>query len=472
MKPHKKNQLNFKYRFGSFELDPQDTTPLRLLRDGQPCKIQPKQFDLLVCFVEKPKQPISYEELIWEVWGLKPCPEDETATDSRVNNLQKQIGLLRDVIGDDMITGQRGCYCFVADVSREPSKQEPEGAFENLTFQWILNAPETRTIEIFFIFLIGLSSLYLVMFGLRPDWLPRSLQQDPRLVVSVIQFIVIAVAFIASISIFKHETRVFPESASRDRVLREASGYADPEEWLEAKRSAKESLERYVTYWQFFLATWTLVYLVMIGRSLRPPEYVLDILRVAASLFSNFNSLAIALCFVVLNHPTVFGKDGSRPNLDRVRRPLEIFGTLGIVLVAVSQGSIVVAFGLTGNSAKYSFLTLEVIGAFFGGVALALFVGRVQSKFLGPSTWLPLVMYVYVGLQTFFVVIDAENHQLGVAVLIEAALVLKCILFLFVIWLFRSGRFLFYFVRVKKIYERVNPDWKAFFLNLDRHVKE
>jgi len=54
------------------------------------------------------------------------------------------------------------------------------------------------------------------------------------------------------------------------------------------------------------------------------------------------------------------------------------------------------------------------------------------------------------------------------AFIIESALILKCLLFLYVTWLFKSGRFLFYFVRVKTIYERANPDWKTFFLNLDR----
>jgi tetratricopeptide (TPR) repeat protein len=113
---------------------------------------------------------------------------------------------------------------------------------------------------------------------------------------------------------------------------------------------------------------------------------------------------------------------------------------------------------------------LDVISGLAGGVTLALFVGRVQSKFLGPSTWLPIALYFYVALQSLYIAI-AQTRTSG-ALIIECALILKCLLFLYITWLFKSGRFLFYFVRVKTIYEGANPHWKTFFLNLDRTLPE
>jgi len=111
----------------------------------------------------------------------------------------------------------------------------------------------------------------------------------------------------------------------------------------------------------------------------------------------------------------------------------------------------------------------DVISGLAGGVTLALFVGRVQSKFLGPSTWLPIALYFYVALQSLYIAI-AQTPTRG-ALIIECALILKCLLFLYITWLFKSGRFLFYFLRVKTTYEHANPDWKTFFLNLDRKPK-
>jgi hypothetical protein len=98
-------------------------------------------------------------------------------------------------------------------------------------------------------------------------------------------------------------------------------------------------------------------------------------------------------------------------------------------------------------------------------VTLALFVGRIQSKFLGPSTWLPLAFFFYVAIQSLYVAIG-EGVSWSPAV-IEAALILKCLMYLYVAWLFKSGRLLYYLVRVKTIYERVNIEWQEFLANMN-----
>lgn len=472
MKPHDRGQVNYKYRFDSFELDPQDTSEMRLFKDGQPWKIQDKQFQLLTRFVEKPRQLIGHEELIKAGWDYDPCPDDPKRTESRRNNLHKQVSLLGKIIGEDAVESHRGHYLFKPEVTRETVGNEPDGAYEDLTFQWILNAPETRRIELFFFALIALSMAYLLVYGVRREALPASFETlNPGLIVSVIQFIVIAVAFIVSRSVFKRDGRVFPESAKKDRALMEVSGYTDPNEWQQAKESASELLASYLRYWRIFLVTWTVLYLVMIGSFLEPPEVARDIMRIAMSLTSNINTLAIALCFVVLNQPIAFEQDGAATDLTRACRGLERYGKLCIVL-AVLVHSVLVWLGNTGKLAPAvvanSIWALDFVSSFVGGVALALFVGRVQSKFLGPSTWLPMALYLYVGLQTLYVAVSDRNDAFGAAVIIEVALVLKCLLFLFVIWLFKSGRFLFYFIKVKRIYEQVNPHWKTFFLNLEK----
>ena len=472
MKPHDQGQTKFKYRFDSFELDPQDPSEMRLMKDGQPWKIQDKQLKLLICFVERPQQLISREELIKAGWGYDPCPDDQIRTEARRANLHTQVKHLRKIIGEDSIDGQRGHYLFKPEVTREPVRNEPEGAFEDLTFQWILNAPESRGIEIFFFALIVLSLAYLLAYGVGREALPEWFKRlDPGLIVSVIQFIVIAVAFMVSRSVFKRDGRIFPESRAKDRALMEVSGYTDPNQWQQAKQSANDLLTTYLRYWRLFLVTWTLLYLVMIGSFLDLPPNALGVLRIAMSLISNINTLAIALCFVVLNQPTAFGQDGAATDLTRACNRLERYGKLCILLVLVIQSALMV-LGNTGRLSPAvvanSAWALDFISSFVGGVALALFVGRVQSKFMGPSTWLPMALYLYVGLQTLYVAVSDRNDEFVAAVIIEVALVLKCLLFLFVIWLFKSGRFLFYFVRVNKIYEQVNPHWKTFFLNLER----
>ncbi|HEY0546405.1 MAG TPA: hypothetical protein VGC91_13590 [Pyrinomonadaceae bacterium] len=44
----------------------------------------------------------------------------------------------------------------------------------------------------------------------------------------------------------------------------------------------------------------------------------------------------------------------------------------------------------------------------------------------------------------------------------DVALILKCLLFLYVAWLFQSGRLLFYLVLVRRTYQKVETEWRVF----------
>ena len=47
--------------------------------------------------------------------------------------------------------------------------------------------------------------------------------------------------------------------------------------------------------------------------------------------------------------------------------------------------------------------------------------------------------------------------------LISAAPAQKCLLYLYVVWLFKSWRLLYYFLRVRRVYESVEAEWKSFY---------
>jgi hypothetical protein len=104
-------------------------------------------------------------------------------------------------------------------------------------------------------------------------------------------------------------------------------------------------------------------------------------------------------------------------------------------------------------------MTADIVSGIVGGITLAIYVGRVQTRFLGSSLWISLAFYLYVVIQPLFVFIkDFVRGEL----IIETALILKALLYLYVAWLFQSGRLLFYFVRVRAIFERVDLDWRTF----------
>ncbi|HLM24382.1 MAG TPA: winged helix-turn-helix domain-containing protein [Pyrinomonadaceae bacterium] len=100
------------YEFGPFRLDP---LKRRLLRDGEPIRLTPKAFDLLLALVEESGRTIEKDELLDKVWPGTAVEE---------NNLNQNITALRKSLGDSRQDSQYIAtisgvgYRFVADVKK------------------------------------------------------------------------------------------------------------------------------------------------------------------------------------------------------------------------------------------------------------------------------------------------------------------------------------------------------------------
>ena len=105
------------------------------------------------------------------------------------------------------------------------------------------------------------------------------------------------------------------------------------------------------------------------------------------------------------------------------------------------------------------------VSGFFGGVAMALYFGRLQSVFLGAPGWFVVLLFIYTLIQSLFFFL--EEREEAAVVLIDFALLMKCLLFLYMIWLFESGRLLFYLVRVRRTYKGVIREFGIFRRVLD-----
>lgn len=103
---------------------------------------------------------------------------------------------------------------------------------------------------------------------------------------------------------------------------------------------------------------------------------------------------------------------------------------------------------------------------------MALFVGRFQSKFLKTPDWLINTLYLYTVIQTLFIFFGDESREGWTAVIIHAALFLKCLLILYTFWLFQTGRLLFYLVRVRRASTQVDSEWQNFHEVLRRESED
>ncbi|MDQ5826992.1 MAG: hypothetical protein M3441_22720 [Chloroflexota bacterium] len=448
-----------------------------------------------------------------------------------LNKLQSQVKLLRQVVGKGAIKNnpETGCYFFDESVRIVPPPQSPDTAeitpspepesvestpepdpepvkvtpepepddwqttsavISDFEFKdWLFEFDECLRIKIFLgvgvLFSLLYSIAYLLRDSIHAPWLG---EYTPGVALSLIQVVVVGGALMATYFILDRNVKGFPSSEKADTALMEISGYTDAKKWQDAKAGTISSLTQFSRFWKFLLGAWAGLYLVLIftihfkvkveeykrllsqGVQNLPadPSTLFTSFNIASTVFNNLNSLALALCFVVLNHPTVIRGDQQETSIDRVTKLIIGWGIVATVVFTLAE--ILLVF--VPHQPMFDWMTpsnymraFDLVSGLAGAVTLSLCVGRVQSKFLGPSTWLPLALYFYVAIQSLYAAIPAESWG---ALMIEAALILKCLLYLYVAWLFKSGRLLFYFVRVKTVYQKTDIEWHGFLTNLNR----
>ena len=110
--------------------------------------------------------------------------------------------------------------------------------------------------------------------------------------------------------------------------------------------------------------------------------------------------------------------------------------------------------GLTEGLPAAGALVGPFSSAFFGwlsginsAVVMSLYTRRLASRFMDCPIWVIVLLYAYAALQPGFGVLGKDNIE-GTLLLLNFALVLKTLLFLYMIWVFRYGWLLCYFVQV------------------------
>jgi predicted ATPase len=114
-----------RYRFGSFELQPDNR---RLLKDGATIALRPRAFDLLAALVDRAGHLVTKDQLLDQVWPKMVVEEAA---------LHVQVSALRKVLGSDAITTVPGRgYQFTLPVTKGDSEANcPSRAKHNLPYQ-------------------------------------------------------------------------------------------------------------------------------------------------------------------------------------------------------------------------------------------------------------------------------------------------------------------------------------------------
>jgi hypothetical protein len=206
-----------------------------------------------------------------------------------------------------------------------------------------------------------------------------------------------------------------------------------------------EAARLFHRYWCGLFGTWVLLYVLLfwarLGAPVQPglPRY--GVTEALVQFLANLNTLFLVLCFVVLRDPPSTAPD--RPAGPRRVREVRVIG--GAMLAAVTLAEC----ACTWREWREQILYFRLIGGAAGGVALALLVGRLESKALSAPVLVIVLLYLYAVLQGAMTAIDNSPDLEQAAFLL--ALPLKCVLFLFINWVLGSGRLMTYIRRVREL---------------------
>jgi|GEM_PF-1521207 len=495
----------FTYLFDSFSLNIAGADPARikLQRDGHAVNLNTAQSKILQMLVENHGQVVKKHVLLQHVCGT---------TDADRNLVEKPIHDLRVIFADPkeegrVIRTEGSGYRFVASVQKlsepravatgslqnnssikegssliadrgsSPTVREGssltadmrgisptvrEGSFVAektgmSTFEsWMGGPGKLFTALLFVLVLLTLAISITLSFGQtgKAKWSA-----------SLAQFLVIVIAFAHSF-VLRRPRGFSPIKQDREDDIRRA-GFENFQDFDRGKENPRAALEQYTKYWRWLLLSWLCLYAFFAITGLKGLEVDTLIanpdqskktlgfmLSIFNTLFNNWNTLMIILCFYVLNKQVK--DEGENREATEISRAAPLAG-----LVLILLGVTFIEFLFVAPIDK-SFIPkgASLVSGIAGGIAMALYVGRLQSKFLGPRPWLLIALYSYTAIQPLFVYL--EKSTVWTVLLIDLALILKCLLYLYMAWLFQSGLLLFYFVRMRRTYRAVGTQWNAF----------
>lgn len=243
------------------------------------------------------------------------------------------------------------------------------------------------------------------------------------------QGVAILIMLLASFFI---RAKVFRRSEECDEADVVSAGFKSKAEFEKVRNDLAGDLRKFVWWWRALLLSWVPLYLF----------YALEGYEVHRLVFNLINTLLIATCYYILN------KNEEKQD-EHIAGWFVNFVMLVIIIVPLA----VLLLNKQWDDAN-------ILAGVAAGITMALFVGRLQSRFLGPRFGVVYLLYSYTAIQPLVLYIDL-NPGWG-WIILDFALLLKCLLYLYIAWLLQSGLLLFYFASVRRADETLLRQREAF----------
>lgn len=224
-------------------------------------------------------------------------------------------------------------------------------------------------------------------------------------------------------------------------------------EHVDVKR-AGESAREFFSLWTTAWFCWGLLYAgfallglhTMFNQGVKPPWFQEPLLN----LLNNIQTLFLVLCFRELRFPTHETKNPQ-------------FRAIALLLLIAAMES-VLRFAPSPIADTWGKTFGQVVGwstGFAAGTAIALLVGRLESRFIDLHVLIAAVLYLYAAIQAPFIDFS-QNKQLAL-VLTSLAFILKIVLYTVVAWLLSSKKLIFYLAQMQALDQYVPEKESTFF---------
>lgn len=412
------------YSFGEFTLD---VSSHQLFRGQKEISLTAQPFKALVYLARNPNKLITKNDLIDAVRGKD--------ADLTPDAPKKWIDQIRSKFGDQdqMIEIVRGeGWRFIPDTRLSPRETEKESTPTRRGAEGagmpVNDGTETferwmggQGLLVLLTLVGGVTATIVISFAVAKLWGDSKAAMQAA---SGAQCLVILIALLHTCR--WSEARGFRPNTECSEAAIIRAGFRNREDFQNDKADLENDLKQYTKYWRLLLLSWVPLYIVFALGDLGGPT-----LKILQVLFNLLNTCMLLGCFNALNK-----------TVDDQAKEHVTGSVLNAVVLIILVG-VLISLLITGDFSGATLLT-----GITAGVAMALYVGRLQSRFLGPRFWILYLLYSYTAIQPLVLYLDI-HPEWGWKIL-DFALLLKCLLYLYVTWLFQSGLLLFYFARVKR----------------------
>jgi hypothetical protein len=258
----------------------------------------------------------------------------------------------------------------------------------------------------------------------------------------LIVFFLIALTKVAFVN--HHSPR--PSGGQSNPRGKKVETFAAPERINPANLGADEDALRPVHHYRnYFLAMWLcwlalyLVFTIQYAPGVSNNPNLVAALKALTTLLNNCATLACLYCYLTLrrsDEPRSTGvKDGKQSDWPIWGATLIMLTGVEVLCVAQASVEVSIVFGWISGIGSATVLGLHTL--------------RLADKSLHCPPWVVVLLLAYAGLQTGFVALDNNNPR-ATFVLLNFALLLKTLLYLYISWAFRYGWLMHYFSARKR----------------------